>query len=135
MTVLSDLATIEADCNILLKRALGGALVCAFGEDGFGRYGRHDQAMWFKVAIISSHFGHTLKDGELGGIVQLWLLNYDADKVGHILTDLNFEICVRKLLSSAQIDPEVLSWPEDVNMQGNAFVAMEIDIPLLLGWK
>lgn len=124
---------LEEDCTILLRRTFLGKDICAFGEDGFGKHGRNERAMWFTVNAC--HVDLTVAtDDEITGHVYISLDGYDAGTTGLILTDLNFEIRIRQLLVAEGIDPDVLSWPDGVERQGEDFVVMDIDVPLLLGW-
>lgn len=126
---------IGEDCIILMERAFLGKKICAFGEDGNGAHGRHEHAMWFDISFINGVIrpDNLVCPKEITGQVTLTLDGYDASKHGLILTDNNFEICMRQLLKNAHIDPTALKWAA-LSEQGNDFVALEIDVPLLIGW-
>jgi len=136
MTV-STAVLIEEDCQILLDRALLSKSICAFGEDGFGKHGRHERAMWFKIRSIdiTIECDDDENPNDVTGIASLKLEGYDSDAVGHIMTDHNFKICLDAFLKNGDIEPDTLTWPDDLEMQGDNFVTLNIDIGLLLGWK
>lgn len=123
---------IKNDCTILLERALFGRLVCAFGEDGCGQYGRSDTPAFFLVKAICVEIGvDSSNHSVLTGKAWLHLDGYNSIDNGYILTDKNFEISIRKLLVDESIDPQALTWG-DFNEQGADFVVMKIDIDQLL---
>jgi len=136
MTV-STAVLIEEDVQILLDRALLSKSICAFGEDGLGKHGRHDRASWFKIKSVDITIECDEDDDypeEIQGIASLKLEGYDSTVVGHIMTDHNFKICLDAFLKNTDIDPDSLTWPDDLEMQGDDFVTLNIDIGLLLGW-
>jgi hypothetical protein len=122
---------IEADCSVLLIRALLGQTVAAFGEDGLGKHGRNDLAIHYTIEDIDLVI--VIDDDEPLGQVALKLENYDASKFGHIMTDQNFLISVRKILTSQHIDPTCLEYSE-FDMQGDDFVSFDLDVVKLLDW-
>ena len=134
--MISTAMLIEEDCQILLDRALSRKTICAFGEDGFGKYGRQDCAMWFKIQEIdvTIKYDDDNTPSEISGILTIQLAGYNSNKVGHIMTDHNFVIALGAFLKNNDIEPKVLSWPDTLEEQGEHFVAMHIDVGLLLGW-
>lgn len=115
---------------MLLEKALLGKTVCAFGEDGFGQYGRHDQAYWFTIKSVEI----LVYDGlyKIDASVVMRLEGYDSNVLGHIMTDKNFEISLRSHLKAARLDPESLKWQKNADYQGVWTVAMDIDLDTLM---
>ena len=128
---MTRIATIEDDCRILLERALLGKYICAFGEDGFGQYGRCDQAQWYKIKelILSVTPGNT---GRHVFTLYIMLDSYSSAEHGHIMTDRNFDIALATFLKAASIDPKALTWPLSLGLQGQDCVALDINLKLLL---
>lgn len=123
---------IEADCGILLIRSLLGKSVVAFGEDGLGNHGRNDLAVFYSVEDIALDVVMD-DDGEPYGTILLKLSGYDASQFGHICSDTNFMISVRSLLKDQHIDPDCLKY-SDIDLQGDDFVSLDIDVVKLLDW-
>ena len=134
--MISTSTIIAEDCKVLLDRALLGKDICAFGEDGFGQYGRNDRASWFKVNDIDVEITMDDEDDptEITGTVALTLEGYDSDVHGYIMTDKNFEIRLRNLLQAAHIDPNCLTWQDNADDQGIWTVVMNLDVGLLMEW-
>jgi hypothetical protein len=129
MTILSS---IKDDCIILLERALVGKTICAFGEDGCGKYGRSDTPMYFIVSCIAvSLESLDLTTKSPMGKLFINLDGYDANVHGHALTDVNFEISLHKLLANENITPNAITWG-DINDQTRDNVVMNIDVYELL---
>jgi len=124
---------IEADASVLLCRAFLHKQVCAFGDDGLGDHGRHYLAQYYKVEDIDVTVELNEDTGDAIGVVSFKLEGYDSNRFGHISTDRNFLIRCRELLAADHIDPNVLSYAI-LEMQGDDFVTMDIDVPLLLDW-
>lgn len=133
MTTTAQL--IDEDCMVLMDRAFLGKVICAFGEDGNGQHGRHDQAMWFQISEIDvALFVDNLEAPTyVSGNVALFLDGYTAAEHGHIMTDNNFEICMRTFLKNAHIDPAAVKWAP-LSEQGDNFVVLDMDVPILVGW-
>lgn len=124
---------IEADVSVLLYRALFEKEIHVFGEDGLGKYGACDRAKTFKIADIGVDVSVDHSSGTTEGVVYLSLEGYDQSDCGHILTDKNAEISIAKLLKDDIVDPCCLKWAP-LALQGDDYVAMLIDVPLLLDW-
>lgn len=122
---------IEADCSVLLIRALLGQTVAAFGEDGLGKHGKNDLAIHYVIEDIDLVI--VIDDDEPVGQVAVKLQGYDAAKFGHIVTDQNFLISLRKLLAAHHIDPTCIEYAE-FDMQGDDFVSFDLDVAKLLDW-
>lgn len=122
---------IEEDCTVLLERALLHKTFCAFGEDGFGQYGRHDTPMFFDVVglLIKIRVENSIMKGQ----VSICLKGYDADIVGHIQTDQNFDISLNAALISEGISTNALTWAP-IEEQLDGCVTFELDVSELLGW-
>lgn len=123
---------IEADCSVLMLRALYQKTLVAFGADGLGKYGKCDMPQYYDVEDIAVDVSIDEDDIPIG-FVSLKLDGYDATKFGHICSDQNFLISIRKLLIADHIDPACISY-SDVEFQGDDFVTFDLDIPLLLDW-
>jgi len=124
---------LEADCSVLLLRALFQQQVIAFGEDGLGKFGRNDRPKTFyvedlDVEIVCDEYGDDAQ-----GFVMLKLQGYNSSDCGHVATDANMSISIRKLLVDQHIDPNCLTWAEEC-VQGNLYCTLEIDVSLLLEW-
>lgn len=128
----SVLQVIESDCSILMLRALLEKQVVAFGDDGLGKHGRCDQPQYFTIEDVQVDVLDP-EDDEIYGIVFLKLLGYNSSKFGDICTDQNFLISIQKLLSAHHIDPACLTYGE-IDIQGTTFVAMHLNVGLLLDW-
>jgi hypothetical protein len=122
---------IEADCSVLLIRALLGQTVAAFGEDGLGLHGKNDLAIFYQIEDIDLTI--MMNDDEPFGIVSLKPENYNASKFGHIYTDQNFLISIRKLLTDHHIDPTCIEYSE-FDLQGDDYVSFDLDVVKLLDW-
>jgi len=123
---------VEADCSVLLIRALLNQTVAAFGEDGLGKYGKNDLAIHYVIEDIDLVVSIDDDDEPLG-MVSLKPKGYDAATYGPIVTDQNFLISVRKLLSAHHIDPTCIEYSE-IDVQGKDYVAFDLDIVKLLDW-
>jgi hypothetical protein len=123
---------IEADVSILLCRALLNQKVIGFGEDGMGKYGRND---YWKSFMIDDIDIDIIADDVTAptGTVRLRLAGYDSADCGDIATDGNLTIAIKNLLKDQHIDPECLSWAPLVE-QGENYIALNIDVPLLMDW-
>lgn len=124
---------IEADVSVLLYRALFEKEIHVFGEDGLGKYGTSDRAKTFKITDISVDIELNEDTGDVQGIVYLSLGGYDHADCGYIMTDKNAEISIAKLLKDEVIDPACLKWAL-FSDQGGDFIAMFVDVSLLLDW-
>lgn len=124
---------IEADASVLLCRAFLHKRVCAFGDDGLGQFGRHSLAQHYTVEDIDVTVELNEETGDAIGVVSFKLTGYDSSLFGHIMTDQNFLIRCRELLTADHMDPKCLSYAI-LEMQGDDFVSMDIDVPLLLDW-
>ena len=124
---------IEADVSVLMYRTFFKKQIHVFGEDGFGKYGRNDLGKTFEINDIDIEVDLNEDTGEISGIVYLVLDDYDENDCGLILSDQNAEISIRKLLKDEYIDPHALRWARKT-YQGPDYIAMTIDIPLLLDW-
>jgi hypothetical protein len=122
---------VEADCSVLLIRALLGQTVAAFGEDGLGKHGKNDLAIRYMLEDIDLTI--MLDDDEPFGVVSLKPEGYDYTKFGHIATDQNFLLSVRNLLSAHHIDPTCIEYSE-IDLQGNDYVTFDLDVVKLLDW-
>jgi hypothetical protein len=124
---------IEADVSVLMYRALFEKEIHVFGEDGFGKFGHCDRAKTFKISDLSIDVDLNQDTGDAVGIVYLTLDGYDEKDCGMILTDQNAEISIAKLLKDEHIDSACLKWAA-FSDQGTDYIAMFIDVPLLLDW-
>lgn len=113
----------------MFEQALLRQTLCAFGEDGFGKYGKHDIAQYFLVSDISVDI---MADDDnmptvITGKLSICLRDYDADVVGHIVTDQNFEISLGQKLKAAGISPKALTWAS-INEQVPGCVTFNINL-------
>ena len=122
----------EDDCGVLLSRALFAKDVAAFGADGLGQHGRHNQPQFFMIENLDVIIQGTNKHNA-SGEVALQLTGYDANVSGHIYTDRNFLIRIRELLQQQAIDPSIIRYGK-LDLQGEDYVSLEFDVGLLLGW-
>ena len=125
-------AMIEADCSVLLLRALYQKTAVAFGEDGLGKHGTCDRPQYYKIEDIAIDIALD-DDDEPMGIVSLALEGYNSKDHGHICTDQNFLISVRNFLIGDHIDPTCVEYAE-LDVQGEDFVTLNLDVGLLLDW-
>lgn len=128
-----EIKIIEADCSILLFRALHGKPITAFGDDGLGRHGRSQIPRTFLISDLEIFVEYKENKVDVLGYVCIDLQGYNATDVGHICTDQNFLISLGSLLSKAGIDPNCLTY-EKIDSQGADYVSMHIDVPKLLQW-
>lgn len=124
---------LEQDATVLLERALLNHDVVAFGEDGLGKYGTSDRPKYYLIQSISVSL-EIDEDDVVTGEVAIGLLGYNAMQFGHICTDKNFEISIRKLLSDFDINPNVLKYAP-IEAQGDQHVMMSVDVEDLLQWS
>lgn len=123
---------LEEDCTIILERALLRKVLNAFGEDGFGKYGRKDTPSYFPVVDIRVD----IDDSDLNvikGKLSICLRGYDANDVGHIQTDQNFEISLNEYLKDAGINKAALEWAP-IDEQVDGCVTFDLDVKELLGY-
>lgn len=127
---------IEEDCTILLERALLRKTLCAFGEDGFGQYGRKDTPSFFEVVDlrIDINVDDEKNPQTISGVVSICLRGYDHNDVGHIKSDKNFDISLDLALKAAGILKNPLHWAE-VDEQIDGCVTFYLDVGELLGWN
>lgn len=123
---------VEADCSVLLIRALLNKTLVAFGDDGLGKYGRSTYPKTFTVRDMDVDVILD-DDGSPSCVATLYLTGYDAADVGHIYTDQNFLISVRSALKADHIDPSCIEYSE-LCLQGDSFVTFDVDVKLLLDW-
>ena len=123
--------SIEDDCAILLTRSLLDKDVWAFGEDGLGKHGRSNMAFQFQIVDIDVCIIE-FDDDTLTGkcLVSIKLDNYSSNTVGHICSDNNFMISIRKYLKDDFLDPECVSWA-GIEMQGNNYASLYVDSAIL----
>jgi hypothetical protein len=122
---------VQEDCRSLLERALLEKTVCAFGEDGFGKYGSSAFGAWYTIiAIEVAIYLHS----EMGQVT-FFLEGYDSRVTGHAMTDKNLEISLIQHLKAAGIDPDCFFWQHNTDQQGIDSVTMDLQLDLLLGWK
>lgn len=124
---------IEADCATLLLRALLNQTVAAFGDDGLGKHGTCPIPQYYKIVDVDVTIGMDIVDSGVVGWVRLLLDSYDSADHGHIFTDKNFLISIRKLLQEHHIDQGSVKYGE-ISDQGENFVTLELDVGLLLDW-
>lgn len=124
---------VEADVSVLMFRALFEKEIHVFGEDGLGKYGTCDRAKTFRISDIHVDVDVDEDSGDVKGIIYITLDGYDQVDCGHIMSDRNAEISIAKLLKDQIIDPSCLKWA-GVHHQGDDFIAMFVDVPLLLDW-
>lgn len=124
---------VEADCSVLLIRSLLGQTVAAFGEDGLGQHGRNDLAIHYVLEDIDLTVMVDSVTDEPFGVLSLKPENYHSSKFGHIMTDQNFLISVRKLLADHHIDPTCIEYSE-LDLQGDDYVSFDLDVVKLLDW-
>lgn len=124
--------SIKEDLEILLTRALLQKQVFAFGDDGLGKYGRSDIAKSFEVVNVDVEFD-VISDDTYEARVHLYLNQYSSSNVGHIFTDQNFLISIRKHLIAAGIDPQAVEY-DGLENQGLTAVCLKLDADLILEW-
>lgn len=126
---------VEEDCTLLLERALIRQTLCAFGEDGEGKYGKHNLPMYFDVVDIRVDIeaDDDHRPTVISGTCTIVLRGYDANIVGHIITDKNFDISLAKALSAASLSPKSLVWAP-ITEQADGAVTFYIDVAELLSW-
>lgn len=120
--------SLEADCSVLLMRALMNKSIKTFGEDGDGKYGRSQYPLDFIVEDMAVDINSDLETGE----VKLFLKDYASRKHGFIATDKNFVISMNNFLEENFIDPKCLSY-SPINKQGYHFVSFLLNVPKLFG--
>ena len=131
----TTLSLLHDDVEILMQRALTGAKLTMFGEDGNGKHGVSTFPVTATVRSISIYLSADNEDDcdNLTGAVELYLDGYDASITGHAITDANLRISLNMLLKAQSIDPAVLNWHEIGYQQTNS-IMLKIDVPLLLDW-
>jgi len=91
MNMMSNLTQIiHDDVYALFSRALIGKQVYAFGEDGFGQYGKHPFAQYYTIKNVNVYLGADPVLGKFRTTVTILLDGYDSSTFGHIYTDKNF---------------------------------------------
>lgn len=126
---------IEEDCTLLLERALLHKTLCAFGEDGFGQYGRSETPHYFQVRdlFITIEADDDDSPTTVWGQVMIKLDGYDADITGHIKTDKNFDISLNAALTAAGLSTKSLIWAA-YSEQPKDGVTFHINVGELLDW-
>lgn len=126
---------IEEDCELLLERALLNKTINAFGEDGFGQYGKCDTPQYYNVThiFISIKADDDNAPTIVTGKLLVRLLGYDSDITGLVITDKNFDISFQNALAASGIPHDALViLPADE--QPRFSVAFDINIGKLLNW-
>jgi hypothetical protein len=129
----SVIQVIEADCSVLILRALLEKSVVAFGEDGLGKHGKCDQPKYYTIEDVSVDVAASPSSGDVVGAAFITLKGYNESDFGAILSDRNFLISIQNLLRAEFIDPNSLSY-SILELQSEHVVVMDIDVPLLLDW-
>ena len=125
---------LEADTATLLCRALYSQPVVAFGDDGVGKYGRCSQPQTYTICDVDVDVEYDEDSGQdPTGLVVLTLAGYNSNQFGHVVTDQNLMIGLRKLLVAQHIDPSCLKWAP-VDLQPEDGCTLFVDVPLLLDW-
>jgi len=126
---------IEEDCILLLERALLRQTLCAFGEDGLGQYGKSDTPHYYTVVDLRVNIeaDDDHQPTVICGTVSICLRGYDADVVGYIQTDKNFDISLNAALIAGGLSAKSLIWAS-VSEQAHGCVTFYIDVAELLGW-
>ena len=124
---------LESDCSVLLFRALYKRPILAFGEDGLGKHGSCNNAQHYTICNLEVFVeidSEDLPSGEL----HIILTGYDSDDFGHICTDQNFMIDLRKRLSFELLNPDCLSYAS-IKKQGKDRVVMDINVLALMDYS
>jgi hypothetical protein len=132
-TMIREIAN---DCAILLRRALWGKSIACFGIDGFGIFGRTDQAQIYPIAEFSIRIDMDNDDDTdfPGTKLELELVGYDAAQYGHVLTDQNFMISLNALLKAEEIGSDIWTWGLAAEQPSNGII-LNLDIQKLLQWN
>lgn len=127
---------IEEDCTVLLERALLRQTLVAFGEDGCGKYGRKDTPSYFDVVDVrvNVYVDDENSPTVISGGISICLHGYNANDVGHIKSDKNFDISLNVALAAAGISKDTLIWAK-IDEQVAGCVTFYLDIGKLLGWS
>jgi hypothetical protein len=123
---------IHDDVHTIFSRALVGKQLYAFGADGFGKYGRHEFAQYYKVKSVQVYLGTDA--AQFRTTVTILLENYDASVFGHIYTDQNFWRSLTTILEDDwHIPPNSIKWAE-LKDQGVTYVSIDVDHEKVLHW-
>ncbi len=118
---------VAEDAVTLLERVFIGKHITAFGEDGFGRYGRSSLPHTFEAHTIHVE-AVDLDPGIISAIgIQLTveLDGYSAsDFGGSMATDQNAMISIQKLLAAHHIDRSAFTWA-DISLQGENSIVLQ----------
>lgn len=121
---------IQSDLEVLFTRALVGKTIFAFGEDGNGKYGRHEFAMNFTINNVECVVFEEDEADNFKAILNVWLdSSYHSHALGNMETDCNALLSIRNHLKNASIDPNSIDWGE---IDGNPFViSFNLNLKLL----
>lgn len=115
---------IKEDCSILLNRALLDQKIVTFGEDGCGIYGKNIIPQYYIINALEIEINEI--DNKFYGEVFIYLADYNSNIFGHICSDKNFEISIRKLFLSNFINPNIIQY-SSIEHQFNHGVSMKFD--------
>jgi hypothetical protein len=127
---------LREDVVILVSRMLrSNDEVFMFGEDGLGQHGRSDQVLRGQVALfdVSVTVDDEDNPSDIHCLLKLYVTGYDSRVHGHAITDNNLKICLDMKFKQEAIDPDAWDWAH-LSMQGNDYIALNLDIPKFLDW-
>lgn len=127
---------LREDIQILVSRMLRTSdELFMFGEDGLGQHGRSDQVFRGPVALydVSVTADDDEEPSDIHCLLKLYVAGYDASIHGHAITDRNLEICLDMKFKQEDIDPDAWDWAH-LSMQGNDYIALNIDVAKFLDW-
>jgi hypothetical protein len=127
---------LREDVQILISRMLrSGDELFMFGEDGCGQHGRSDMVLRGQVALfdVSVTADDDDEPSDIHCLLKLYVTGYNAGVHGHAITDKNLQICLDMMFKREHLDPDSWDWAH-LSMQGNDYIALNLDIPKLLDW-
>lgn len=127
------LDAIQGDCEILLRRALHGKTVNAFGVDGNGLWGSDYHAHQYRVNAINVLVDPSSSISDPRAVAYITLEGYDFKDHGFVATDNNLHISMNARLSEELIDTTCWTWAS-AEAQGADYFAINLDVNRLMNW-
>lgn len=117
---------ISKETMLLLRRALENKIIGIFGEDGNGKFGRNDLALYLKIKDFYVDIGID-EDDVITSQLTIILEDFDQ-KLGLIFTDQNALLSIKNLFVLDHIDPSAIKWPDNEEYQPKNGFLLDLDI-------
>lgn len=125
---------VRDDCVVILDRVLQTQTLTFFGEDGGGEHGRSTFPVTARIRCFDLDLVTFSDDmAEVTAHLRIFLDGYDARVTGHAITDINLRFNLDRLLDAQHVSRQTLSWAP-IDLQGEDFITLSVDVAALLQW-